>query len=469
MASAESIVGQLVNHESGLAQHDQLATPAAQPSQGNAEGIVAGLVNNNGQPPASASTAPAQPKNYLPGRAFGMDVAKGMGLDAERIKSAEDTDGMEGALKELGGQVLEGLKGTLKDPFNIVKGPSGNFEEALKSGSPGQIVGALSSILGGAEGAEKTGEMAGKARANIGEAIDDPEGELTGGASAVCRAAGGAAGYTLGPSLMERMFPEPEAKTAARTLFKNTKEVTEAHESALKEAETRAEDERVTTERAAKAEKSAREEALAARDKHAEDLMQRQREQDKLDAADIRATNAAARAKRDALEARDQTGEDLMKRQKQQDALDRDAAKAQKEAQESRDRHAQDLMDRQKQQDSLDAMHQRALKNLETARQKELAQNERFKQQHAESLNRRGDTETESPAGGESPKAPDAPGSPQDLINRPKKLVIPGEKPSSADLKRAGDMTQVELPRLKLLANFGDELAKNELIRRQRH
>ena len=57
---------------------------------------------------------------------------------------------------------------------------------------------------------------------------------------------------------------------------------------------------------------------------------------------------------------------------------------------------------------------------------------------------------------------------PQDLISRMKKIVKPGEEPTAADLKRAGDLTQVPLPVLKNLAKFGDRLAQNELNRRVR-
>jgi hypothetical protein len=56
----------------------------------------------------------------------------------------------------------------------------------------------------------------------------------------------------------------------------------------------------------------------------------------------------------------------------------------------------------------------------------------------------------------------------QDLISRNKRLVKPGEKPTAADLKRAGDYTQIATDQLKRLAQFGDEIARNELVRRQR-
>jgi len=57
-------------------------------------------------------------------------------------------------------------------------------------------------------------------------------------------------------------------------------------------------------------------------------------------------------------------------------------------------------------------------------------------------------------------------GSPDDLISRTRAIVRPGEQPSPADLKRAGDLTQAPLGRLKALALWGDELAKNEINRR---
>lgn len=57
---------------------------------------------------------------------------------------------------------------------------------------------------------------------------------------------------------------------------------------------------------------------------------------------------------------------------------------------------------------------------------------------------------------------------PQDLISRMKKIAVPGEEPSAADLKRAGDFTQTPLSKLKTLAKFGDKLAQNEINRRLR-
>lgn len=54
----------------------------------------------------------------------------------------------------------------------------------------------------------------------------------------------------------------------------------------------------------------------------------------------------------------------------------------------------------------------------------------------------------------------------QDLISRMQKIYQPGESPTAADLKAAGDLTQAPLSRLQTLAKFGDLLAQKELARR---
>jgi hypothetical protein len=60
-------------------------------------------------------------------------------------------------------------------------------------------------------------------------------------------------------------------------------------------------------------------------------------------------------------------------------------------------------------------------------------------------------------------------GSPDDLISRTRAIVKPGEQPNPGDLKRAGDLTQAPLARLKTLAKYGDKLAENEVNRRLRN
>jgi hypothetical protein len=335
-------------------------------------------------------------------------------------------------------------------------------------------------------GAVKTG--AGMARESIGGSIHTPEGDLTPGADVTAKVAGGTvgagvgaaigheylgamAGYKLGPSLMDRLFPEPASQVKARADFQNTQQIAEAQEAAIKEDTQRTNVQRAATAKAAAAEQASRDQLWQARDSMAQDLMTRQAVQDKLDAADVRAANAAARARREMQDDIDkgyiQKGQDLMNRQKQQDALDKESQRAAQEAQDNRDQHAQDLMNRQKEQDALDAQHAKSLAALEKARQAELSAGERFKQQDADARNSRGDI----PQGNPTPFSPaNAPASsPQDLITRTKKLVVPGEAPSAEDLKRAGDFTQVPLARLRLLASWGDALAKNEIIRRQKN
>jgi hypothetical protein len=187
--------------------------------------------------------------SYLSGRKFGMEVAKGMGLDAERIKAAEDRYGQVAAIHEIGTQVLHGLKGLMYDPLMPVTGTASQFEQAVRSGSPGQIVGALAGILGGAEAPEgaripgravetarTVAKAPGEAREAVGARIHTPEGELTPGAQRASEVAGGgmgfaaghavggpigggigaAAGARLGPSLVERIFPEPKTLTQMR-------------------------------------------------------------------------------------------------------------------------------------------------------------------------------------------------------------------------------------------------------------
>jgi hypothetical protein len=54
----------------------------------------------------------------------------------------------------------------------------------------------------------------------------------------------------------------------------------------------------------------------------------------------------------------------------------------------------------------------------------------------------------------------------QDLISRTRRISISGEEPTTADLRRAGDLTQAPLQRLRSLAKFGDRLAQIEINRR---
>ena len=96
-----------------------------------------------------------------------------------------------------------------------------------------------------------------------------------------------------------------------------------------------------------------------------------------------------------------QRAQALMERQAQQDKLDADFAARLKEAETNRqkeladieklrEQHAQSLIDRQAQQDKMDSDFADRLKEAETNRQKELADIEKFKEQHARAIMQRG-------------------------------------------------------------------------------
>jgi len=190
-----------------------------------------------------------QSKQYAPGREVGIRVAKGMGLDADAIAAAEDKGGEGAAWKEFGSQMLRGLKNIVKDPLSPITGAASNIEEAIKSRDWAQMVGAVSGVLGGAEAREGTAipgragetvstaiQAPGAAREAVGAALHTPEGELRPTIRRASELAGGGAGATightvagypgmavgagfgagLGPSLMERMFPEPKSAVEMR-------------------------------------------------------------------------------------------------------------------------------------------------------------------------------------------------------------------------------------------------------------
>lgn len=111
---------------------------------------------------------------------FGMDVATGMGLDADKIRSAYQGGGTWGQVKEIGSEVGGGMKrfgaSVLKDPAHIID-PLNAMASSLTRGLglpdkpgegfhtpvPGQVVGAASTILGGAEGGGRIPKVSGKA------------------------------------------------------------------------------------------------------------------------------------------------------------------------------------------------------------------------------------------------------------------------------------------------------------------
>lgn len=117
--------------------------------------------------PQAQSQAPIQAlqKNmqYTPDRKFEMNVAKGMGLDPNQLASAESR-GTGAAYANLGKQVMTGAgkfaTSVAKDPFNItqpVESMASNVERGIKERSPGQVLGAATSILGASEGGDIAG------------------------------------------------------------------------------------------------------------------------------------------------------------------------------------------------------------------------------------------------------------------------------------------------------------------------
>ena len=192
-----------------------------------------------------------KPTTYAPGRAFGLDVARGMGLDADKIKAAEDSGGHDAALKELGSQVLGGLAGfagnVLKDPAHIAD-PLNATASALTDAlglpdkgsvfdpanyhrpSPGKLLGALSTIFGGAEAVEKAPGVISKvtpSAESVGRTLRDESGKLKPSVKTAAALTGAGVGHTLGipgagelgglylgPKIADALIPGREATVA---------------------------------------------------------------------------------------------------------------------------------------------------------------------------------------------------------------------------------------------------------------
>jgi|SRR5882757_707821 len=157
--------------------------------------------------PLPGALQPSVKSKYLPGRAFGMQVAKGMGLDANKIAAAEDNGGQLSGALETGGQMLSGVVNfagsVLKDPFNAVNpihGMTSNLEQGIKEKSPGQVLGATSTILGGAEAPSKVAAARDAITPAIAERVRTPSNALTPGTRNVARVGGFIGGMALSPA-----------------------------------------------------------------------------------------------------------------------------------------------------------------------------------------------------------------------------------------------------------------------------
>lgn len=270
-------------------------------------------------------------------------------------------------------------------------GPSAGLTPEL-GGDIGGLFGA--SIAPGTRALGRS-QFANDVRGNIGASIHTPEGELTSGAKGIAQAtgaaagaagghlvggpvgaaAGGAAGFSLGPTLMDKIFPESPQTIQARQDFLNAKTITEAQEAAIKEN------------------------ALK----------------------DARAARAEALARKQTIVSKQPVGPQLP---------------------------PPELGSPEN-----PGFHSQLPARLTQAQQDTLR------------------TQAGLPLGRPSPFSMGQPlsslaSSPDDLISRTQRLTIPGETPTALDLKRAGDLTQAPLDRLKQLAKFGDRLAQNEINRR---
>jgi hypothetical protein len=389
---------------------------------------------------------------------------------------------------------------------------------AVQAADEPTLLGKAGVVAGGALGGVGAGEVkpglsalareATQAREGIGAAIHDPAtGEMTkvtkglsGGTGAAVGGATGAgigslfgprgvyagagigatAGGVAGPALMEKMFPEPASRIGARETFAKTKALTEAQEGATAENAAREKAARVESDRIQRVADKATADAEAARAKLESDSMARMKMTQSLEDATKKAQKELA-AHRAAMEKADmdrmnfantlekQTGKEAQTARAKMESDSIARAKMTKSLEDAVEKAKQNELDNIKQSH---AEHAKQVKELEDARQAELAANEKLKEQHAAALNKRGDVKKMTPpteTGGTPQGKPTPFTNPQDLITRTKKLVIPGEKPTAEDLKRAGDMTQFQLPKLKALAAHGDELAKNEINRRSRN
>ena len=191
--------------------------------------------------------------------------------------------------------------------------------------------------------------------------------------------------------MFERMFPESAERIAARKEFLNTKTLTEAQEEAIKENET------FDAAKQKEVEQQEKEinDAKKARDDHynemAEGIMRRGKDIDKMEADAVKAENAAERARRSTVVGKEPIGpevppeldyearaQELMQRQKEQDALDKDATQKRKEVEAEKEKSNKAYQDDLKKQQDLHDQFAKKVQGYEKSRQKELADNQKL-------------------------------------------------------------------------------------------
>lgn len=218
-------------------------------------------------------------------------------------------------------------------------------------------------------------------------------------------------------------------------------------------------------QRAAQTAKDARDQAFNDR---AQSMQMQQAYQDKLDAAKLKADNALARSQRNAQM---QQGTDMSAEIEYNRNVAQQAAEA---AEENRQRNLQASQAEDQRVQDLHDQFAKSLSDLESHRQKTLADQGRLNNQWGDALNRRGGASAAiSPNAPQELQGNPTPFSPSftadDIISRTRRLTIPDQELSAADIKKANDATNIKTDKLKQLARFGDMAAKNELNRRMKN
>lgn len=312
----------------------------------------------------------------------------------------------------------------------------------------------------------------------IGSAVRTPDGALKPGVVTAARVAGGLAGSPFGtggtiiggmagPSLADAFLPD-SPETPAAQLFNKTKEITEAQESALSDNRKFDRRTQVDQDRLARQVQQAKDARDQAFNDRAQSMQMQQAYQDKLDAAKLKADNALARSQRNAQM---QQGTDMSAEIEYNRNVAQQAAEA---AEENRQRNLQASQAEDQRVQDLHDQFAKSLSDLESHRQKTLADQGRLNNQWGDALNRRGGASAAiSPNAPQELQGNPTPFSPSftadDIISRTRRLTIPDQELSAADIKKANDATNIKTDKLKQLARFGDMAAKNELNRRMKN
>lgn len=226
---------------------------------GNYQGRPGGAVLNENQSPDQAGIRALEKSMGIPNQpsSLGDAYKQQLGTLSDATKNAFN-EWQEGLQRETGGNIprsltavlaggmtpiemiargIEGIAGGVESGGkSIAEGVKRNDPRAMAAGA-GELTGAIGQMIGGEKSGEAVSKIPASARAAreaVGTAIHDEEGNLKSGAKTGAKIAAGAAGaavggavgheylgaaagYKVGPSLMESIFPEPESAAEART------------------------------------------------------------------------------------------------------------------------------------------------------------------------------------------------------------------------------------------------------------